>query len=96
MFSIKFIPNINATFFFCSLFLEFTQEKYKENEINRNKKFQAIGKTQPGGVIEGFIEEYHSVLILLEVNKLPIPPTIKKTISRQIMKTPILNFLFFI
>ena len=94
--SIKLIPKTNATLLFCSLFFEFTQAKYREKVINKNKVFQTIGKTQFGGVIEGLIEEYHSVFVLFVVNKLPIPATSKNTISKQIIKTLIINnFILF-
>jgi hypothetical protein len=40
--------------------------------MRKNKIFQTTGKTQLGGVIDGFIEEYHSVLTFPEVKILPI------------------------
>jgi hypothetical protein len=37
-------------------FLAETRERYKETNIRKNKIFQAIGKTQFGGVNDGFID----------------------------------------
>lgn len=93
---IKLIPKINAISFLCFLFFEAIQAKYKEKVINKKSKLQTTGKTQFGGVIDDFIERYQVVFVFLAVNRLPIPPTIKNTISKQRIKTLKLNFLFLI
>ena len=49
---------------------EFVHAKYKERAIKKNKIFQTTGKTQFGGVIEGFIDSYQSLSTL--INKLPM------------------------
>jgi hypothetical protein len=70
-FKIKLIPNKIAIFIFCFLF-DFVHTKNSERAMRKNKIFQTTGKTQLGGVIVGFIEEYHSVLTFAEVKILPI------------------------
>jgi hypothetical protein len=95
IFKIKFIPKSNPTFFFCFLFFELVQAKYKEKVIKTNKTFQTTGKTQSGGVMEGFIEEYQRVFVFLDVNMLPIPPSKRNTIKKQNKKTILLYLLFF-
>jgi hypothetical protein len=40
----------------------------------KNRMFQTIGKTKLGGVIEGFIEEYHEEFVASPINRLPIMP----------------------
>jgi len=70
----KLIPKTKATFNF-PFFFEEIQAKYNENAISKKRIFQAIGKTQPGGVIAGLIELYQSLFTALVVNILPTAAT---------------------
>jgi len=74
MFSKKLVPKTKTIVFFL-FFSEFVHTKYKDNDIKKKRTFQTIGKTNPGGVIEGLIVSYHSESVFPEVNKLPIKAT---------------------
>jgi len=80
----KLIPNAIATFVLI-LFFPAVKEKYSDKAIKKNKMFQTIGKIQPGGVMLGLTESYHSPLVFPLVNKLPINAT-KKTIIKLKIK----------
>lgn len=62
----------------------FVHEKYNDKAIRKNKIVQTIGKIKLGGVIDGFIELYHSLLTLVLVNNDPRKATMNTTINEII------------
>jgi hypothetical protein len=70
-FRIKLTPNNIANFGFC-FFEDFVHTKNNERANKKKRIFQTTGKTQFGGVIDGLIDKYQSLLTFEEVKMLPI------------------------